>query len=89
MNQKGRPNSNQLKQLKSPYKYRVYAQTLILRPDNRDNLGFLLRNRLVASQYLNVRLSSSGNNLTGGLCVAKYFRKLPARMSQNADLTTI
>jgi hypothetical protein len=26
-------------------------------------------------QYLNLLLSSSGNNLTG-LCVAKYFRKL-------------
>ena len=39
------------------------------------------------SQYLNVLLSSSGNNLTG-LCVAIIFRKLPARMSQNAELTT-
>jgi hypothetical protein len=74
----------------------VYAQTLILRPDNRDNETLLAG--LSASKSLidlasvtifeRVRLSSSGNNLTG-LCVAKYFRKLPARMSQNADLTTI
>jgi len=42
-------------------------------PENRDNLGFLLQFEFW--QYLNLLLSSSGNNLTG-LCVAKYFRKL-------------
>jgi hypothetical protein len=58
----------------------------------RCSLGFLLRmfeiDLASVTIFERVRLSSSGNNLTG-LCVAKYFRKLPARMSQNADLTTI
>ena len=72
MNQKGRPNSDQLKQLKSQSVCaNIDFDTRII----VINLGFLLRNRLGMSQYLNVLLSSSGNNLTG-LCVAKYFRKL-------------
>jgi hypothetical protein len=49
MNQKGQPNSNQLKQLKS----QSVCANIDFDPNNRDNLGFPLRIRLGMLQLYN------------------------------------
>ena len=68
MSQKGRPNSKPTQATECMRKHRFCD------PENRDNLGFLLRIRVLA--IFEPTFELLGKQPLTGLCVAKYFRKL-------------